>query len=139
MNLLKNYVISFYWICYTMKILLFAVFLHRVCPSFPPVWVFSWNLIIRFLWILPWWQKPLLSCAWQPNFLEKLFLLQKLGKWAKIRFFNLKKKLVINFHWICSRIKMFIFCVLAQILYLGKILFLIFRPKCSQPIRLHGF
>ena len=54
-----------------------------------------------------------------PNF-WKNFLLQKLGKWAKIRFFNLKKKLVINFHWICSIIKMFIFCVPAQILYLGK-------------------
>ena len=32
--------------------------------------------------------KPLWSCAWQPDFLEKLFLLQKLGKWTKNRFFE---------------------------------------------------
>ena len=30
-------------------------------------------------------------------------------------------------------------CVPAQIPYLGKVLFLRYRPKCSQPIRLQNF
>ena len=36
-------------------------------------------------------------------------------------FLNLQTNLVINFHWICSIVKIYIICfVLAQILYLGK-------------------
>ena len=70
---------------------------------------------------------------------------QKLGemgqKKAKNRgVFNLKKNLVINFHWIYSIMKIFvIYCVHAQILHLRKILFLRYRRKCSQPIRLQDF
>ena len=53
---------------------------------------------------------------------------------------NLFKNLVINFYWICSVIKIFIVCcVPAQILYLGKYLFLRYGPKSSQPIRLQDF
>ena len=59
-----------------------------VYPSLlPSVWVFSWNWIIWFFWILVWCWKPLWSCAWQPHFLEKLFLPQKLWKWVKSSFF----------------------------------------------------
>ena len=70
-------------------------------------------------------------------FLEKLFLPQKLGKWAKNKFFfNLKKNLVTSFQWICSIMNMFIICsVPAQILYFGKILLFRCRAKCYQSIR----
>ena len=72
---------------------------NRICPSLPPLW----------------------NCAWQPDFFEKLFLPWQLGKWPKKGFLNLKKNLVINFHWICSIMNMFIICcVPAQILYFGK-------------------
>ena len=47
---------------------------------------------------------------------------------------------IFNFHWICSIMKIFIICwVPAQILYLGKIWFLRYKPKCPQPIRLQDF
>ena len=53
--------------------------------------------------------------------MEKLFLPQKLEKWAKNDqkqgFLNLKKNLVINFHCIYSILKIFICCVPAQILW----------------------
>ena len=56
-------------------------------------------------------KKPLWSCAWQPDFLQKLFMLQKWRKWAKNSFFvNLRRKLVFNFHWTCSVMKMSIIC-----------------------------
>ena len=82
------------------------------------------------------------SCLTDPEFLEKLFLLQKLRKWAnnwpKIGFFDFKEKFVINFHWICSIMKSYIICCdPAQIL--GKILFLRYRSKRCQPMRLQGF
>ena len=52
-------------------------------------------------------------------------------------FLNLLKNLVIDIYWICSMMKTYIiFCVPAQILHLGKFLFLRNGPKCSQPIRL---
>ena len=58
----------------------------------------------------------------------------------KIGFLNWKKNLVINFHRICSIMNMFIIsCVPVQILCLGKILFVRYRPKYSQPIKLHKF
>ena len=42
---------------------------------------------------------------------KNFFLSQKLGKWAKNSFFfNLKKNLVINFHWMYSIINFFIIC-----------------------------
>ena len=68
------------------------------------------------------------------RFFGKFFLPQTLWKWAKNKvFLNLKKNLVINFHSICSVMKVyFITCVPAQILYLGKIFFLRYRTKWSQ-------
>ena len=55
-------------------------------------------------------------------------------------FLNLLKKIVINFHWICSVMKSYIIsCVPAQIPYLGKFWFLRYRAKCSQSIRLQDF
>ena len=56
-------------------------------PSFlPDIWLgVLWSWIFRFLWIFAWCHKPLWSCAWQPDFFEKLFLPQKLGRWAKNR------------------------------------------------------
>ena len=65
----------------------------------------------------------------EPEFLEKkLLLLQKLGKWVKNRpkigFFNLKSNLVINFHSVCSIMKIYIiWCVPAQILCWKKSFF----------------
>ena len=74
------------------------------------VWVFTWNWIIRFLWILVMVLETLIMlCVTKPKFLEKLFLHLKLGKWAKNRgFFYLKENLVYNFHWICSIITIYI-------------------------------
>ena len=44
------------------------------------------------------------------------------------------------FFWICSVMKVFsICCVSVQILYLGKIWFVRYRPKCAQPVRLCPF
>ena len=51
-------------------------------------------------------------------------------KWAKNNIF----------YWISSLMKIYIICcVPAQIAYLGKFLFLRYRSKCSQPIRLQDF
>ena len=58
--------------------------------------MFSWNWVLRFLWI--------------SNF-----------RFLNFRFLNLKKNLSINFPWICSITKIYvIYCVPAQILFLGK-------------------
>ena len=64
------------------------------------------------------------------EFCEKLFLPKKLGGLANNGFLNLKKNLVISFHWICiAMIFYFVCCVLAQILYLEKVLFLRYREN----------
>ena len=74
------------------------------------------------------------------RFYGKTFISQKLGNWAKKTFLNLKKKLRIHFNLIFSIMKIYIICgVPAQILYLGKILFVRYRPKCSKPFRLQDF
>ena len=79
------------------------------------------------------------------RFSLKKILAPKIGKmdqnWAQNRvFFVLLKHLVINFHKIQPMMKTyFIYCVPAQILYLGKVLFLRYRLKFSQPIRLQYF
>ena len=74
-----------------------------------------------------------------PIFLKN-FAPQNMGNGPKIGFLNLKKNLVINFHWICSIMNMFIICcVSAQILCFGTILFLRCRPKYSQPIKFYNF
>ena len=70
-------------------------------------------------------------CITEPNFLGK-----QSPKWAKNRV-NLLENLVIKFYRIWSIVKIYIiWYVPAQIPYLGKFLFLRYRPKCSQPIRL---
>ena len=75
-----------------------------------------------------------------PIFLNNLFCPKNWGNGPKKGFLNLKENLVINFHWICSIMNVFIICcVPAQNLCLGKILFLRCRPKYSQSIKLHNF
>ena len=60
----------------------------------------------------------------EPDFLGKLFLPPKLGKWTKNRpkkgFWNLKTNLVINFHWIGSIVKTLLFAVFLHKSYIGK-------------------
>ena len=56
----------------------------------------------------------------------------------KIEFFELKEKIVFNFHRICSIIKIFIICCIPEQI-LWEIFFLIYRPKFSQPVRLQKF
>ena len=65
----------------------------------------------------------------------------KVGKIdQKQGFFNLKKHSVIDFHLICSVMKIYIICcVPAQIVYLGKMFFLKYRPKWSKSNRLLDF
>ena len=67
----------------------------------------------------------------------------KMGlKWARKRFFflNLLENVIINFFWFWSVTKIYIICsFLAQILYLIKIWFLRYGPKCFWPIRLQDF
>ena len=63
----------------------------------------------------------------------------KIGQsWTQNKLFlNLLKKLVFNFHWICSITKTYIICCLSvQNLYLVEILLLEYEPKCSLSIRL---
>ena len=52
--------------------------------------------------------ETLIKLCLAAQFFGKTLFAPKIGEMGKIRFFNLKKKLVINFHWICSIIKMFI-------------------------------
>ena len=75
-------------------------------------------------------------CIAKLNFLDNFFLPPKLGKETKSRvFLNLLKDLVLNFYWICSIMKIdIIYCLPSRIPYLGRILFLRYGPKCSQPI-----
>ena len=73
-----------------------------------------------------------LLCVTEPDFLKKIFLPHRWGKWAKNK--------VFNFFWIWSIMKLYIICcIFAQIPYLGKILFLRYGPKCFWPIRFHYF
>ena len=74
------------------------------------------------------------------GFLGKLFCPQKLGNGPKSGpkqfFFTLNK----NRSLICSIMKIYhICCVSVQIFYLGKMLFMRYRPKYSQPFRLQDF
>ena len=63
----------------------------------------------------------MLLCMIELDFVEKKFLPQKWGKWAKQGFLNLLENLVINFFWIWSIKKVYInCCVLVQIQYLGS-------------------
>ena len=78
-------------------------------------------------------------CMTEP-FLWENFCPKNLGNGPKTGqndFLNLNKNLFINFHLIYSVMKIYNICsVPAQILHLGKILFLRYRPKCSVSFRL---
>ena len=85
-------------------------------------------------------------CVTELDFLKKKFFFwsQNWEKGPKMsqkqNFLNLLKNLVINIYWIYSIMKKYlVFCVAAQVPYLGKFLFLRYGPKCSQPIRLQDF
>ena len=90
------------------------------------------------------WHGARISCEVvhdRAGFFWKMIFAPKNGKMVqkrpKTRFFNLLENLVISFYWIWSIMKIhIIFCVPAQIPYLGKCLFLRYGPKCCQPIRL---
>ena len=103
----------------------------------------SWHMPGCFLGIWSWYFSEFFHCARKPYevahdspiFWENVFCFKNWGNGSKIAFL-LKEKIRQNFHWISSLMKMFIICsVPAQTVYLGKILLLRFRPKCSQPIR----
>ena len=100
----------------------------RLCPSFPPdiclgVFLELDHYISLNSDMVP---KTLMKLCMTSRLFEKLFLPLKFGKWVKIRskivlFLNLKKNLVINFHWICSVMKIFIICcVHTQIIGYGQ-------------------
>ena len=106
---------------------------YRVCLSFLPdicqdVFLeFDHEFSLNFAMVLETLMKMCMTARFFGLFAPKI------GKLAKNRGF------LIGFIWICSIMKMFIiFFVPAQIVYLGKILFLRFSP-ISQPIRFHGF
>ena len=82
-----------------------------------------------------------LMCMTEPDFFGKTFFTLKIGEMdQKQGFLNSKKNLIINFHWICSIMKIYVICcVPAQILHMEKILFLRYRPRSSQPITLQDF
>ena len=62
---------------------------------------------------------------------------QKLGKWAKNRVLWIKRKISSLIFTEFFIMKIYVNCwVPAQILYLGKIFFVRYRPNCSKPIRL---
>ena len=79
-------------------------------------------------------------CVTGQDFLEKIFCYPKNWKngpkmGQKQGFLNLLKKFCT-----CSMMKIYIICYTpAQILYFEKFLFLRYRPKCSQTIRLQDF
>ena len=76
----------------------------------------------------------------EQNCLKKFFLTPNWENEPNIGFFGFIEKLVIDFYWICSIMKVYIICcVPSQIPYLGKILLLRYGPKHSQPIRLQDF
>ena len=72
------------------------------------------------------------------GFSGKIFFALKIGKMGlKQGFFNLLENLVIDFYFNLLYNEIYIICcVPAHIPYLGQFLFLRYRPKCSQPVRL---
>ena len=125
-----------------------------VSPSALPTFHLSFHLFGCFLGIVSLFFSKFLCGARnqyevvcdRAGFSGKKIFAPKIGKmnqkWAKnsFVFFYLLKNLVINFYWICFIMKTYIVsCVPVQIPYLGKILFLRYGPKCSQPIRLQDF
>ena len=67
------------------------------------------------------------------RFFGKTFFAPKVWEMDQKRFFGFKENFVIKFYWIFSIMKIFIVCcVPAQFIYLGKNLFVRYRPKCCQ-------
>ena len=103
----------------------------------PSIQKFSWYWLISFflkLNMLFW-----CYCVWESQiFLKKVFCPKVGENGPKLGFFEFigKKK----FFWIWSIKKVYIiYCILVQIPYLRKILFLNYEPKFSQPVRLQDF
>ena len=116
------------------------------CPSIrPSAQAFFWNCIISFFLKFGMVLETHEIARDRAGFYEKKFffapkLRKKAQNGSKTGVFNLFKNLVINFYWIWSIMEIYIiWCVPAQIPYLGKFLFLRYRPKCSHPIRLQDF
>ena len=114
----------------------------KICPSFPLSGCFlgTGSLIFSKFWHGLETQMNL--CMTKPDFFRKYSFASNTAKmgqyWAKNSvFLNLLRKLVFNFHWICSIIKTYIICcVSVHNLYLVKILFMGYGSKCTLLIRL---
>ena len=81
----------------------------------------------------------IILCVREPDILEKIFFPENWGNGSKIGFFGFKEKFRHKFSLNLFYNKNLCFWVPAQIPYLGKTLFLRYRPNCSQPIRLQDF
>ena len=97
---------------------------NRVWPSFPPdiclrVFLeFDHQISLDFAGVL---DTLMNLCMTTWFFLKNFFCPKNWGNGPKTGFLALKKNLVINFHWICSIMNLFIiYCVPVQILYLEK-------------------
>ena len=92
-------------------------------------------MVIETLW----------SYVWQSQiFLKDFFCLKNLANGPKIGqkqgLLRLKEKFGHYFHWIYSKIKIYIIrCLPAQVQYFGSIFFQRYRPKCSQATILQDF
>ena len=109
---------------------------HRFCPSLFPDICLGVSLDLDFLWvgIMPETLMKLCITTW---FCEKTFFAPTI-KMSKTRVFWILRK-IWSLIFTVFNIENFYCCVPAQILYLGKILLLRYRPKSSQPIRLQDF
>ena len=112
---------------------------NRVCPSslLTPAWVFSWNESLDFSEFWHGARSPYAVFRDIPIFWKNFFCPKswengpKIGQ--KLGFLNLKKNVVINFHLLCSIMKIFIICCgHAQIPHLGKIFWDIGQNAFSQ-------
>ena len=132
-----------YFILFGPPAVVWRVLWIRVRPSVFPSFrrKFSWDWLIIFSETQHSVRGPCLVVRDRAGFFLKNLFAPKMGKMGQKQvFLNLLENLVINFFWIWSIKKFYnICCVLAQILYLGKIWFLRDGPKCSQPIRLQYF
>ena len=118
----------------------------RVCPSFCLSVCFRWTVLLGFckFWHIA--RSPYEVVHDRARFSRKKFCPQNWENGHKMRqklsFLNLLKNLInfINFYWISSVMKIYVICCApAQIPYLGRFLFLRYRPICFQPTRLQDF
>ena len=122
---------------------------NRVCPSFRPSFCWSGSFLeIASLVFSKFWHGARNLYEVVPDKAgfsgEKKFCHQnwenRLKMGQKQGFLYLLKSLVINFYWICSKMKIYIICcVPSEIPYLGNFFFLKYGPKCSQPFILQDF